>query len=40
MLNPVHPINLDRRTGRLAQFNCRNSHLASVIRSSAVDGAR
>jgi GR25 family glycosyltransferase involved in LPS biosynthesis len=40
MLTQIHLINLDRSTDRLAQFNRRNSHLASVVRFSAVDGAQ
>ena len=38
-LTQVHVINLDRSTDRLAKFNRRNSHLANVLRSPAVDGA-
>ena len=40
MLNQIHLINLDRSTDRLAKFARRNSHLSSVLRSPAVDGAR
>ncbi len=38
-LTQVHVINLDRSTDRLASFNRLNSHLASVLRCPAVDGA-
>ena len=39
MLPQIHVINLDRSADRFATFNCRNSHLASVLRFPAVDGA-
>ena len=39
-VDTIHPINLDRSTGRLAKFNRRNLHLANVVRFPAVDGAQ
>ena len=35
---PIHLINLDRSTDRLAQFQERNAHLGDVIRFPAVNG--
>jgi glycosyltransferase involved in cell wall biosynthesis/GR25 family glycosyltransferase involved in LPS biosynthesis len=35
---PIHLINLDRSTERLAEFEKYNTHLRNVIRVSAVDG--
>ena len=35
---PIHLINLDRSTDRLATFQKRNEHLREVIRIPAIDG--
>jgi GR25 family glycosyltransferase involved in LPS biosynthesis len=35
---PIHLINLDRSTDRLAEFQKRNAHLRNVVRFAAVDG--
>src|SRR5271170_6639041 len=35
---PIHLINLDRSTDRLAAFHQRNGHLHDVVRLAAVDG--
>jgi GR25 family glycosyltransferase involved in LPS biosynthesis len=36
----IHLINLDRSSGRLAEFTARNGHLRDVSRFSAVDGTQ
>lgn len=36
---PVHVINLDRDTDRMARFSRRNAHLPDVVRIPAIDGA-
>jgi GR25 family glycosyltransferase involved in LPS biosynthesis len=38
MISPIHLINLDRSTARLAKFMSVNCHLENVIRVSAADG--
>jgi glycosyl transferase, family 25 len=37
---PIHLINLDRSTERLAEFRRHNSHLEDVERFSAIDGSK
>jgi exopolysaccharide biosynthesis predicted pyruvyltransferase EpsI/glycosyltransferase involved in cell wall biosynthesis/GR25 family glycosyltransferase involved in LPS biosynthesis len=37
-IGPIHLINLDRSSDRLAMFKRRNSHLKNVLRVPAVDG--